>query len=70
MGDIKVRDVKKALRLSGWVLVMIDGNRFLYKHPAVPRYFTICGKDNDTIRPNTLRIIEHQVGLCLGRVFA
>lgn len=70
MENIKVRDVKKVLRLSGWELVMVDGYRFYYSHPAVSGYFTICGRGNDIVSPATLRVMERQVGQSFGYVFA
>ena len=61
---IKVRDVKKALRLCGWELVMVDGNRCFYRHPAVPGGFTILGYGNDVVSAELLSLVERKVGLC------
>ena len=68
MDTVRVRDFKKALRLCGWVFVMVVGNSTCYRHPSVPYIFTIHGKDCDIISPTHLRILERQLGLCLGKV--
>ena len=70
MEIVRVRDVKKVLRLSGWDLVQVFGNSFFYVHPAVPEVFTIRGKDSDVICPALLRVMERQLGLCFGTILA
>lgn len=70
MEEIRIRDVKKALRLCGWELVMVDGNRCFYRHPAVPEVLTILGSGNDLVSSELLSIVERQVGLCFCPVLA
>ena len=70
MDNIKVRDVKKALRLCGWKAVRIHGEDTIYSSPYFPGYFTIKGKESDVISPALLIKIERQLGQCLGSVFA
>lgn len=63
MEEIRIIDVKKALRLCGWELVRVDGNFSFYRHPDVPGYLSIYGRGNDVVSPRLLSLIEHQVGL-------
>jgi predicted RNA binding protein YcfA (HicA-like mRNA interferase family) len=68
MENIRVRDVKKALRLCGWVLVRVVGDHSEFVHPNVPESFIISGKGYDLVPPATLHSMERRVGLCFGRV--
>ena len=70
MVPVLLLDVRKALRLSGWELVKVENNRYLYRHPNVLEYLSICGRGNDVVSPDLLSIVEHQLGLCLGSVLA
>lgn len=70
MKPILLLDLKKALRLSGWELVKVENNRYLYQHPNVLKYLSICGRGNDVVSPELLSIVENQLGLCLGSVLA
>ena len=70
MVNFKVRDIKKALRLCGWVLVRVDGCYYYYRHPNVRVGFSIKGRDNDEVAPAQLLLFERQLGLCLCPVLA
>lgn len=68
MEEIKIIEVKKALRLLGWELVYGNGRMSLYRHPDVPGYLSICGRGNDVISPRVLSHVERQLGLCIRSV--
>jgi len=68
MKQVKLLDVRKALRLCGWELVMVEGIRFIYRHPDVPEYLSICGRGYDVVSPELLSRVERQLGLCIRSV--
>lgn len=60
----KVRDIKKGLTLSGWVLVATRGDHFQYKHSTIAGKVTVAGKDGDDVCIKNLKSMERQSGLC------
>ena len=66
----KVRDVKKALVLSGWTLVASRGDHFQYKHSVIAGKVTVAGKDGDDVKIKNLKSMERQSGLCFRAVLA
>ena len=67
---IKLRDLKQALRLCGWELVVVIDNKSYYRHPAVPEGLSLSGKGNDEVPLDILWIVEQRLGQCLGAVLA
>lgn len=70
MEQIKLLDVKKALRLCGWELVKVDGNKSLYRHADVPEGLVLVGRGYDVVSSDLLLIVEQRLGLCLRVVLA
>lgn len=66
----KVRDIKKALVISGWVFVASRGDHFQYKHPLIAGKVTVAGKDGDDVNIKNLKSMERQSGLCFRIVLA
>ena len=66
----KVRDIKKALVLSGWILVASRGDHFQYKHSVIAGKVTVAGKNGDDVKINNLKSMERQSGLCFRDVLA
>jgi predicted RNA binding protein YcfA (HicA-like mRNA interferase family) len=66
----KVRDIKKALELSGWTLVASRGDHFQYKHSVIAGKVTVAGKNGDDVKLNNLKSMERQSGLCFRAVLA
>jgi predicted RNA binding protein YcfA (HicA-like mRNA interferase family) len=55
------RDVTRALRQAGWVLVASRGSHHQFKHPERPGRVTVPHPKRD-IPAGTLRSIERQAG--------
>ena len=70
MLEIRIRDVKKALRLSGWVLVKVDGNKSFYRHPNVPEGLSIVGFGSEVVSLEILILFEQRLGQCFHSVLA
>ena len=68
MAHIIFRDLKQALRLCGWELVGVYGNRYFYRHPAVRDGLILSGKGNDEVPLAILAIVEQRLGQCLRPV--
>ena len=68
MAHINFRDLKQALRLCGWELEKVDGNRYFYRHPAVPEGLSLSGKGNNEVPLAILAIVEQRLGQCLRPV--
>ena len=64
----KVREIRKALILSGWVLVASVGDHFQYKHPAIAGKVTLAGKPGDDVSIKNLKSMEAQSGLCFSAI--
>ncbi|MEM6645889.1 MAG: type II toxin-antitoxin system HicA family toxin [Bacteroidota bacterium] len=62
---MKVRDVLKALRRDGWVLVRTRGSHRQFKHPIKPGLVTVPGKPGDDLAIGTLRSIAKQATIKL-----
>lgn len=60
---MKVRDVLKLIEKDGWYLIVTEGSRRQYKHPAKPGRVTVAGHPGDDVHPKTLRSILTQAGL-------
>ena len=70
MFDIRIRDVKKALRILGWVLVKVDGNKSFYRHPDVPDGLSIVGLGYEVVSSEILVLVELRLGQCFRPVLA
>ena len=68
MEDIRIIDVKKALRLLGWELVHVEGYISFYRHPDVPGFLSIYGRGYDVVSPRVLSLVERQLGLGIRSV--
>ena len=64
---MKVRIVIRLLLEDGWRQVGQSGSHRQFKHPIKPGRVTIAGKPNDDIAPGTLRSIERQSDVEMGR---
>lgn len=64
----KVREIRKALELSGWVLVACKGDHFQYKHPTISDKVTVAGDSGDDVRIKNLKSMEKQSGLCFSAI--
>lgn len=69
MDKIRVRDVIKALRLCGWVLLRVDKPYSQYGHPDSSGIITISGRPGDIVNPHQLQILERELGQFFGVVF-
>ena len=70
MVEVKIRDVKKALRLLGWVLVRVEGRRSYYQHPDVPYGLSIVGYGYEVVSSDKLSLLEQCLGQCFFPVLA
>jgi predicted RNA binding protein YcfA (HicA-like mRNA interferase family) len=62
---VKIRDVIKAFKQAGWVLVATRGSHRQFKHPLRPGRVTVAGRPSDDLAPGTLKSIARQSGMSL-----
>lgn len=58
----KVKDIKKQLTAAGWYFDSCKGDHRQYKHAVMKGKVTVPGKDNDMVKPGTLKSIKRQAG--------
>jgi predicted RNA binding protein YcfA (HicA-like mRNA interferase family) len=58
----KYREVRAALRQSGWTLARESGSHETWRHPD-GRRVTVAGKDSTTVPAGTLASIRRATGL-------
>jgi predicted RNA binding protein YcfA (HicA-like mRNA interferase family) len=59
---VKVNNVIKLLKKSGWKQVRMKGSRRQFKHPNIAGLVTVPGKISDNLAPGTLNSIYKQAG--------
>ena len=60
---MKVRDLLKLLRESGWVLRNQEGSHRQFTHPDKRGKVTVAGHESDEMPPKTLKSIMKQADL-------
>lgn len=60
---MKVGDLLKLLKGSGWFIVRQKGSHRQLRHPANPNVITVAGKEGAHLRPGTLNDILRKAGL-------
>jgi predicted RNA binding protein YcfA (HicA-like mRNA interferase family) len=59
----KFREVRKALRLEGWVRVRQAGSHETWESADRTRVVTVAGNDSDTVPVGTLAAIRRATGM-------
>ena len=59
----KFREVRKALRQAGWILVRTKGDHEQWQSPDGRTVVTVAGQDNKDVPVGTLRSIRQSTGL-------
>jgi predicted RNA binding protein YcfA (HicA-like mRNA interferase family) len=59
----KFREVRKALKESGWEMVRQTGSHETWREADGRRIVTVAGKDSDTVPVGTLAAIRRATGL-------
>jgi predicted RNA binding protein YcfA (HicA-like mRNA interferase family) len=59
----KYREVRKALREAGWVVIRQRGSHEVWGRPGAADRIVVAGKDSDTVPVGTLGSIRKASGL-------
>ncbi|MGH2837358.1 MAG: type II toxin-antitoxin system HicA family toxin [Thermoleophilaceae bacterium] len=59
----KYRDVRRALRRAGWLLIRQRGSHEVWGKPGEPRRVVVAGRDSDIVPAGTLSSIRKASGL-------
>jgi len=59
----KFREVRKALRKAGWMLVRTKGDHERWRSPDGAVVVTVAGQDNKDVPVGTLKSIRQSTGL-------
>jgi predicted RNA binding protein YcfA (HicA-like mRNA interferase family) len=59
----KYREVRRALRAEGWVMVRQAGSHETWKSGDGTRVVTVAGKDSDTVPVGTLAAIRRATAI-------
>ncbi len=59
----KFREVRRALRAAGWILVRTTGDHEQWRSPAGDRVVTVAGQNSKDVPVGTLKSIRQSTGL-------